>query len=200
MSIRRAMRSLSYAFNRTRWTQAPFVKIDSLACSQDTITVRLPKGEYRNVGTNTLDTTKDAQIDATFFIGTPLVGTPTQVLTLLGRDILKAGELSKYIEGNNRWLLSREVCILNGVVCFMSFPTNPRVFVVGTVLMENQSRMAKAIKERVIPDIVNSCGNTVIMKIVNTAGFIVSEGVSPRGVVTKKEVEKVLLDNIDKMF
>lgn len=198
---RRAMRSISYPFaSRTRWSQAPFIRIDSLVCPQDTVTIRLPRGDYRNVGTSALSNAKDIQIDATFFIGQTIDGTPLQVVRGIGDDRYKNGEMCRYVDGNNQWLLSREACILNGRVCFMSLPTVPITFIVGTTLMENQSKMAKLLKEKVIPDIVNSFANTVTMKIVNTINFIVTEGVSPRKVVTESDIEKVLLDNIDSVF
>ena len=195
------MRSISEPFaSRMRWSQVPFIRIDSLVCPRDTVTIRFPKGDYRNVGTNALSDAKDIQIDATFFIEQTIEGTPLQAVARIGDDKYKNGELCRYIDGSNHWLLSREACILNGRVCFMSLPTAPITFIVGTTLMENQSRMAKVLKEKVIPDIVNSFANTVTMKIVNTVNFIVTEGVSPRKVVTKSDIEKVLLDNIDNMF
>lgn len=195
------MRSISYPFaTRMRWSQAPLIRIDSLVCPQDTVTIRLPKGDYRDVGTSPLSDAKDIQIDATFFIGQTIEGTPLQVVTRIGDDKYRNGEMCRYVDGNNHWLMSREACILNGRVCFMSLPTVPFTFIVGTTLMENQSRMAKVLKEKVIPDIVNSFANTVTVKIMNTVNFIVTEGISPKRMVTESDIEKVLLDNIDSMF
>ena len=193
------MRSLSYPFaSRTRWNSQPLVNIQALSCPQESVIIRLPKGLY-SVGAQGVDPEIE-EVDATFFIGTELTGTPLQVAQRLGRNDIVAGELAKYTDGKNHWLLSREVSILNGQVAFISLPTSVKTFVVGSGLMMNSSRMAKVFKERIIPDIVESFGDNAVVKIMNTYNYMVRIQSQPTKVVTDDSIKKVILENIEEAF
>lgn len=192
------MRSVSYPYLNTRWDVRPLVNIQALSCPQETVTIRLPKGIYA-VGSPRA-APEDVEIDATFFIGTELSGTPMQVAQMVGRNSIVAGELARYTDGNNHWLLSREACILNGLVAFVALPTTPRVFLVGCSLMENTSRMAKVFKEKIIPDIVLSYGESVSVKIVDTYNFTIRMQNPPSRVVSDDSIKEVLLEHIEEEF
>jgi len=198
--IRRCMRSITYPFaNRTRWNEVPFVNIESLSCSQSAITIRLPQGTYTRVGTYPDNSLRNVVVDATFSVKETTDGTPLQVVSRLGRSDLQAGELCRYVEGNNTWFLGREVCVLNNVVAYLMLPTVPRVLLVGANLMMCASRMSKVLKERIIPDLVDTFGQNITVKIVDTRGFVVGRGAMPAKIVSKDSIRDVLLEHIDEI-
>lgn len=198
--IRRCMRSITYPFaNRTRWGDEPFTSIEGLSCSQDTITIRLPQGNYTRVGRQSDASLRNVVIDATFSIKQAVDGTPLQVVSRLGGSSLQAGELYRYVEGNNIWFLGREVCILNNVVAYLMLPTIPRVLLVGVNLMMCASRMSKVLKEKIIPDLVNTFGQNITVKIVNTKELVIERGVIPRKPVSKDSIRDILLEHIDEI-
>lgn len=192
------MRSVSYPYLHTRWDTVPLVNIQALSCPQETVTIRIPKGMYV-VGSPSASP-KMMEIDATFFIGTELTGTPMQVAQMIGRNSIVTGELARYTDGNNHWLLSREACIINGAVAFIVLPSPEKTFLVGTCLMENTSRMAKVFKEKIIPDIVLFYGNGATVKIMDTFSFTVRRGTPPTRIVTDDSIKDVLLEHIEEEF
>ena len=198
--IRRCMRSITYPFaNRTRWDDEPYTSIEGLSCSQDTITIRLPQGNYTRVGRQSDTSLRNVVIDATFSIRQTAEGTPLQVVSRLGGSALQAGQLFRYVEGNNTWFLGREVCVLNNVVAYLMLPTIPRVLLVGANLMMCASRMSKVLKEKIIPDLAISFGQNITVRIVNTAGFIVERGTAPTKPVSKDSIRDILLEHIDEI-
>lgn len=198
--IRRCMRSITYPFaNGTRWGDEPYISVEGLSCSQGTITIRLPQGTYTRVGRQSDTSLRNVVIDATFSIRQTTDGTPLQVVSRLGRSTLQAGELYRYVEGNNTWFLGREVCILNNVVAYLMLPTVPRVLLVGANLMMCTSRMSKVLKEKIIPDLVNTFGQNITAKIVNTREFVIEKGVMPRKPVSKDSIRDILLEHIDEI-
>lgn len=198
--IRRCMRSITYPFaNRTRWGDEPYTSIEGLSCSQNTITIRLPQGNYTRVGRQSDSSLRNVVIDATFSIKQAVDGTPLQVVSRLGGSALQAGELYRYVEGNNIWFLGREVCILNNVVAYLMLPAVPRVLLVGANLMMCASRMSKVLKEKIIPDLVNSFGQNITVKIVNTRELVIERGVIPRKPVSKDSIRDILLEHIDEI-
>lgn len=198
--IRRCMRSITYPFaNRTRWNEVPFVNIESLSCSQSTITIRLPQGTYTRVGTYPDNSLRNVVVDATFSVKQTIEGTPLQVISRLSSSALQAGELYKYVEGNNIWFLGREVCILNNVVAYLMLPTVPRVLLISTNLMVCASRMSKVLKERIVPDLVDNFGQNITVKIVDTRGFVIARGERPEKIVSKDSIRDVLLEHIDEI-
>lgn len=198
--IRRCMRSITYPFaNRTRWDDEPYTNIEGLSCSQGTITIRLPQGNYTRVGRQSDASLGNVVIDATFSIKQTAEGTPLQVMSRLGGSALQAGQLFRYVEGNNTWFLGREVCVLNNVVAYLMLPTIPRVLLVGANLMMCASRMSKVLKEKIIPDLAISFGQNITVRIVNTAGFIVERGTAPTKPVSKDSIRDILLEHIDEI-
>lgn len=198
--IRRCMRSITYPFaNRTRWDDEPYTSIEGLSCSQDTITIRLPQGNYTRVGRQSDTSLRNVVIDATFSVRQTAEGTPLQVVSRLGGSALQAGQLFRYVEGNNTWFLGREVCVLNNVVAYLMLPTIPRVLLVGANLMMCASRMSKVLKEKIIPDLAISFGQNITVRIVNTAGFIVERGTAPTKPVSKDSIRDILLEHIDEI-
>lgn len=198
--IRRCMRSITYPFaNRTRWGDVPFIGIESLSCSQNTITIRLPQGNYTRVGTYQDNALRNVVVDATFSIKQNLEGTPLQVISRLSSSALQAGELYRHVEGNNLWFLGREVCILNNVVAYLMLPTAPRVLLIGTNLMMCASRVSKVLKEKIVPDLVDTFGQNITVKIVDTRSFIVGRGATPAKIVSKDSIRDVLLEHIDEI-
>lgn len=198
--IRRCMRSITYPFaNRTQWNNQPCTNIEGLSCSQNTITIRLPQGTYTRVGGQSDASLRNVVIDATFSIKQTVDGTPLQVMSRLGGSNLQAGELYRYVEGNNLWFLGREVCILNNIVAYLMLPTAPRVLLVGANLMVCASRMSKVLKERIIPDLTLTLGQNIIVKIVDTRGFVVARGATPRKPVSKDSIRDILLEHIDEI-
>lgn len=194
------MRSITYPFaNRTRWGDEPYTSIEGLSCSQNTITIRLPQGNYTRVGRQSDSSLRNVVIDATFSIKQAVDGTPLQVVSRLGGSALQAGELYRYVEGNNIWFLGREVCILNNVVAYLMLPAVPRVLLVGANLMMCASRMSKVLKEKIIPDLVNSFGQNITVKIVNTRELVIERGVIPRKPVSKDSIRDILLEHIDEI-
>ena len=194
------MRSVTYPFaNRTRWGDEPFTNIEGLSCSQSTITIRLPQGTYTRVGRQSDASLRNVVIDATFSIKQTVDGTPLQVMSRLGGSALQAGELYRYVEGNNIWFLGREVCILNNVVAYLMLPTAPRVLLVGANLMMCASRMSKILKEKIIPDLTLTFGQNITVKIVDTAGLTVERGTAPRKPVSKDSIRDILLEHIDEI-
>lgn len=194
------MRSITYPFaNRTQWNNQPYTNIEGLSCSQNTITIRLPQETYTGVGGQPDTSLRNVIIDATFSIKQTAEGTPLQVMSRLGGDTLQAGELYRYVEGNNIWFLGREMCILNNVVAYLMLPTNPKVLLVGTNLMECTSRMSKVLKEKIIPDLVFIFGQNITAKIVNTQRLIIRKGVMPSKPVSKDSIRDVLLEHIDEI-
>lgn len=199
--IRRCMRSLTYPFaNRTRWGDEPYISIEGLSCVQNTITIRLPQGNYTRVGRQSDDSLRDVAIDATFSIKQTVGGTPLQVVSKLGGSALQAGELYRYVEGNNIWFLGREVCILNNVVAYLMLPTVPRVLLIGADLMMCASRMSKVLKEKIIPDLTITFGQNITVKIVNTRDFVIEKGLAPRKPVSKDSIRDILLEHIDEII
>ena len=190
---------MSYPFTSyTRWHTPPPIKVDFLSCGGDFITIKLPQANYE-IGGRTIT---NRPLEATFSIGMTVEGTPIQVLSRLTRDSTtgEVGTLLKYVEGNNTWLIGREVCLLNGKVAFLSLPTEPQAFIVGAVLMESSSKLTKLLKERVIPDIVTSLSMASV-SIMDTRDFIVEKSADCiRKALTEDTIEKILLDNIDKRF
>lgn len=198
--IRRCMRSITYPFaNRTRWGDEPYTSIEGLSCSQNTITIRLPQGNYTRVGRQSDSSLRNVVIDATFSIKQAVDGTPLQVVSRLGGSALQAGELYRYVEGNNIWFLGREVCILNNVVAYLMLPAVPRVLLVGANLMMCASRMSKVLKEKIIPDLVNSFGQNITVKIVNTRELVIEKGAMPAKPVSKDSIRDILLEHIDEI-
>ena len=198
--IRRCMRSITYPFaNRTRWGDEPYISIEGLSCSQSTITIRLPQGTYTRVGGQPDTSLRNVNIDATFSIKQTVGGTPLQVVSKLGGSALQAGELYRYVEGNNIWFLGREVCILNNMVAYLMLPTNPKILIVGANLMMCASRMSKVLKEKIIPDLVNTFEQDITAKIVNTQGFVIRKGVMPGKPVSKDSIRDILLEHIDEI-
>lgn len=198
--IRRCMRSITYPFaNRTRWGDEPYINIEGLSCSQNTITIRLPQGVYTRVGRQPDDSLRDVVIDATFSVKQTTDGTPLQVMSRLGGSALQVGELYRYVEGRNIWFLGREVCILNNVVAYLMLPTVPRVLLVGANLMMCASRMSKVLKERIIPDLINTFGQNITVKIVDTRDFVIEKGLTPRKPVSKDSIRNILLEHIDEI-
>lgn len=198
--IRRCMRSITYPFaNRTRWDDEPYINIEGLSCSQNTITIRLPQGVYTRVGRQPDDSLRDVVIDATFSIKQTTDGTPLQVMSRLGGSALQVGELYRYVEGRNIWFLGREVCILNNVVAYLMLPTAPRVLLVGANLMMCASRVSKVLKERIVPDLINTFGQNITVKIVNTRDFVIEKGLTPRKPVSKDSIRDILLEHIDEI-
>lgn len=198
--IRRCMRSITYPFaNRTRWGDEPFTSIEGLSCSQSTITIRLPQGNYTRVGRQSDASLRNVAIDATFSIKQAADGTPLQVMSRLGGSALQAGELYRYVEGNNTWFLGREVCVLNNEVAYLMLPTVPRVLLVGTNLMMCASRMSKVLKEKIIPDLAITFGQNITVRIVDTAGFVVEKGTAPTKPVSKDSIRDILLEHIDEI-
>lgn len=198
--IRRCMRSITYPFaNRTRWGDEPYINIEGLSCSQNTITIRLPQGVYTRVGRQPDDSLRDVVIDATFSIKQTTDGTPLQVMSRLGGSALQVGELYRYVEGRNIWFLGREVCILNNVVAYLMLPTVPRVLLVGANLMMCASRMSKVLKEKIIPDLINTFGQNITVKIVDTRDFVIEKGLAPRKPVSKDSIRDILLEHIDEI-
>lgn len=196
--IRRCMRSLTYPFaNRTRWGDEPYISVEGLSCPQSTITIRLPQGNYTRVGTYPDNSLRDVIIDATFSVKETTDGTPLQVVSRLGRSDLQAGELCRYVEGNNTWFLGREMCILNNVVAYLMLPTVPRVLLVGANLMMCASRVSKVLKERIVPDLINTFGQNITVKIVDTRDFVIEKGLTPRKPVSKNSIRDILLEHID---
>ena len=194
------MRSITYPFaNRTRWGDVPFVDIESLSCSQNTITIRLPQGNYTRVGTYPDNLLRNAVVDATFSVKQTIEGTPLQVISRLSSSGLQAGELYRHIEGNNTWFLGREVCVLNNVVAYLMLPTAPRVLLIGINLMACASRVSKVLKERIVPDLINTFGQNITVKIVDTRGFVVGRGAMPAKIVSKDSIRDVLLEHIDEI-
>lgn len=194
------LRSITYPFaNRTRWGDEPYTSIEGLSCSQDTITIRLPQGNYTRVGRQSDASLRNVVIDATFSIKQAVDGTPLQVVSRLGGSTLQAGELYRYVEGNNIWFLGREVCVLNNVVAYLMLPAVPRVLLVGANLMMCASRMSKVLKEKIIPDLVNTFGQNITAKIVNTREFVIEKGVMPRKPVSKDSIRDILLEHIDEI-
>lgn len=198
--IRRCMRSITYPFaNRTRWDVEPYINIEGLSCPQNTITIRLPQGDYTRVGGQPDTSLRNVVIDATFSIKQTVDGTPLQVMSRLGGSTLQAGELYRYVEGNNIWFLGREVCVLNNVVAYLMLPTVPRVLLVGANLMVCSSRMSKVLKEKIIPDLVFTFGQDITVKIVDTASLIVEKGTAPTKPVSKDSTRDILLEHIDEI-
>lgn len=198
--IRRCMRSITYPFaNRTRWGDEPYINIEGLSCSQNTITIRLPQGTYTGVGRQPDTSLINVAIDATFSIKQTADGTPLQVISKLGGNALQAGELYHYVEGNNIWFLGREVCILNNVVAYLMLPTVPKVLLVGANLMMCASRMSKVLKEKIIPDLTVTFGQNITVKIVNTRDFVIEKGLVPRKPVSKDSIRDILLEHIDEI-
>ena len=198
--IRRCMRSITYPFaNRTQWNNQPYTNIEGLSCSQNTITIRLPQGTYTRVGGQPDTSLRNVTIDATFSIKQAVDGTPLQVISRLGGNTLQAGELYRYVEGNNIWFLGREVCILNNMVAYLMLPTNPKILIVGANLMMCASRMSKVLKEKIIPDLVNTFEQDITAKIVNTAGFVIKRGAMPGKPVSKDSIRDILLEHIDEI-
>lgn len=198
--IRRCMRSITYPFaNRTRWGDEPYINIEGLSCSQGTITIRLPQGNYTRVGRQSDTSLRNVTIDATFSIRQTTDGTPLQVVSRLGGSGLQAGELYRYVEGNNIWFLGREVCVLNNVVAYLMLPTVPRVLLVGVNLMVCASRMSKVLKEKIIPDLVNTFGQNITVKIVNTRELVIEKGAIPRKPVSRDSIRDILLEHIDEI-
>ena len=198
--IRRCMRSITYPFaNRTRWNEVPFVNIESLSCSQSAITIRLPQGTYTRVGTYPDNSLRNVVVDATFSVKQTIEGTPLQVISRLSSSALQAGELYKYVEGNNIWFLGREVCVLNNVVAYLMLPTVPKVLLVGANLMMCTSRMSKVLKEKIIPDLATTFQQNITVKIVDTESLIVEKGTAPTKPVSKDSIRDVLLEHIDKI-
>lgn len=199
--IRRCMRPITYPFaNRTRWGDEPYISIEGLSCSQNTITIRLPQGTYTRVGGQPDTSLRNVTIDATFSIKQTVDGTPLQVVSRLGGNALQAGELYRYVEGNNTWFLGREVCVLNNVVAYLMLPTVPRALLVGANLMVCASRMSKVLKEKIIPDLIFTFGQNITVKIVDTIDLIVERGVVPRRPVSKDSIRDVLLEHIDEII
>ena len=174
--IRRCMRRIAYPFtNRTKWNEEPYVNINGLSCAQNTITIKLPKGDYTRVGTHTDAELRGTEIEATFAIKSTLEGTPTAVVNRLGRSELEGGEVYQYIEGSNRWLFSREVCILNNEVVYLMLPSAPKMLIIGVGMMTCSSRMAKLFREKVIPDVIVTFGSNITVKIMNTFDLTVKK-------------------------
>ena len=199
--IRRCMRSITYPFaNRTRWSDVPYTSIEELSCAQNTITIRLPQGNYIRVGRQPDTSLRNVVIDATFSIRQTVDGTPLQVISRLGGNTLPVGELYRYVEGSNTWFIGREVCVLNNVVAYLMLPTDPRVLLIGTNLMVCSSRMSKVLKEKIIPDLVITFGQDITVKIVNTEDLIVGKGTAPTKPVSKDSIRDVLLEHIDEII
>lgn len=194
------MRSITYPFaNRTRWGDEPYINIEGLSCSQNTITIRLPQGVYTRVGRQPDDSLRDVVIDATFSIKQTTDGTPLQVMSRLGGSALQVGELYRYVEGRNIWFLGREVCVLNNEVAYLMLPTAPRVLLVGANLMMCASRVSKVLKERIVPDLINTFGQNITVKIVDTRDFVIEKGLAPRKPVSKDSIRDILLEHIDEI-
>lgn len=199
--IRRCMRRITYPFtNRTKWNEEPYVNINGLSCAQNTITIKLPKGIYTGVGTHTNAELRCVEIEATFSIKCTLEGTPTAVVSKLGRSDLEGGEVYQYIEGSNRWLFSREVCILNNEVVYLMLPSAPKMLIIGVGMMTCSSRMAKLFREKVIPDVIVTFGSNITVKIMNTFDLTVKSGVTPTRIVSDNEIRDILLEHIDKIL
>ena len=194
------MRSITYPFaNRTRWSDEPYISVEGLSCSQNTITIRLPQGTYTRVGRLPDTSLKDVVIDATFSIKQTIGGTPLQVVSRLGGSALQAGELYRYVEGNNTWFLGREVCILNNVVAYLMLPTVPKVLLIGANLMMCASRMSKVLKERVVPDLIFTFGQNITVKIIDTVSLVVERGKAPTKPVSKDSIRDILLEHINEI-
>ena len=197
--IRRCMRSISYPIvNRQKWNEEPYVSISELSYGHNLVTIRLPKGNYRGVGGRTNTQLTNTEIDATFFVWKTIEGTPLQAVAKLQARELEPGALYRYVEGNNQWLFSREVFILNGALAFIMLPTVPKTALVSTRLMECSSRVSKVLKEKVIPDIIDSLGENITMKIANTEYFVVKNvGTIPYKIVSEDDIRDVLIEHID---
>lgn len=194
------MQSISYTFaTRTRWQEEPLVSISGLSCVQDTVTIRLPKGNYTRVGTFTEYHLMNVVIDATFSVKQDVSGTPLQVVGMLSRSTLQPGELLRHTEGHNVWLLGREVCILNGKVAYLMLPTSPKTLLIGANLMVCTSKVSKVLKERVIPDLVMYFGNDITTRIVNSDSLRVDMAASPTELVLKDKIRDILLEHIDEI-
>lgn len=199
--MRRVLRSFGHVFNRTRWNALPTTSIEGLSCAKETVTVRLPKGDYSGVGMYLLNKLKNTEIDATFYIKDTVEGTPLQAVSALSSENFEPGALHCYIEGSNKWLFSRELFILNGFVVFIVLPTSPKKVLVGTDLMRCSSKISKVLKERIIPDVVLSIANnggTVV--ITDTYNLTVKVAKEPEKPVTKDSIKDVLLKHIDEII
>ena len=98
-------------------------------------------------------------------------GTPLVVASRIygGRRGSGKEQLKKYKTKNELWFLGNKVMIVNNEVMFIVLPTNPKTFLVSSMLMTTCSPMAKLVKEKVIPRLVNFNGAEI--KIVSTSGW-----------------------------
>ena len=198
--MRRVLRNFGQVFNRTRWNAMPTTSIEGLSCARETVTIRLPKGDYCGVGIYSLNKLKNTEIDATFYIKDTVEGTPLQAISELSRDSFEPGALHYYREGNNKWLFSRELFILNGFVVFIVLPTNPKKVLVGTDLMRCSSKVSKVLKEKVIPDVVlNAATSGGMVVITDTYNLTVKVAEEPEKLITKDSIKDVLLEHIDEI-
>ena len=95
-------------------------------------------------------------IVATFSIEDGTVeGTPISAITRIYSHYRDRDRLKMYKSKDDEWLLGDKLILRNGEVAFIALPVNPVIFIIGTTLMRTCSPMAKMIKEKVIPRIVD---------------------------------------------
>ena len=189
------MSTISDYFTGTAlWRSSPYIILDELSCPENSVIVRLPKATYVNIGNRA--TINDSFVDATFFIGKTVTGTPTEVVKRACRYDRLPGELTRFVERDNVWLISHDLCLLNGWVAFLVLPTRPKRAIVGTYLMSEPSRMAKLLKEKVIPEMVKYAQ----VSIVNTFDMTWRRGVQLKSVISDDCIKDILLENIEKTF
>lgn len=183
--------------NSARWGTQPNISIAALSCPENLIEVKLPKHKYQVMG---MQRDIESEVIATFFfVGKHVDGTPRQALMRYRRNLPMVGELCSYEEGKNRWMLSTEICFLNGKVAFLVLPNDVKEFLITTELLCCSSRMAKIVKDIVIPELLVTKPDLTV-KIVKPDIFTVSKTPVPRKLVTNDEIEDLLIKNIDNMF
>ena len=173
---------------RTRWGTQASTGIETLSNPQDEIVIKLPAMEY-----TTTHGTKE--IIASFHVSREFNGTPKGVFDIL-LDMNNgpgAGELIKYNDGTNTWMLGREAGFVNGQLAYIILPTNPVKIILSIDLMEKGSRLAKFIKEKIVPAFNYS---TFTVEIQPLRGWIPRKRILLKP-VTQESVNDLLLEHID---
>ena len=173
----------------TRWGTQAVTGIDGLSNPQEQIVVVLPEANY------TINN-EPKSIIASFHVSREMGGTPREVFeTVVGNrnNSPGAGELIKYNDGTNTWYLGKEAGFVNNVLAYIILPTDPVKFIISIDLMEKGSRMAKFIKEKIIP----SLNYRTIRVEVNELRTLIPPTKRLFQPITQDNVSDLLLEHID---
>lgn len=173
-----------------RWDKN-IVSLESLTDPRNIIEVVFPENKY-------LGNSRAAPMVAYFNVKEELGGTPRSAFSQVTRNYssevrFDIGDVAKYVEGNNVWFFNKYICILNGFVAYVVLPTDPKTLVIGTNLMAINSKMAKFIKEKIVPELDFVTLNVVIQ---DTYVWPCPNN-AIRKPVTQEELKMTLLSHVD---